>query len=295
MPSHPSDGRGVAAMTFATASFVVCDTFMKLVTAALPPFEVLFLRGIAATLCCGGLLVALGQLRQVGGALDRTVILRGLAETASVLCYIVALAHMPIADVIAISQTAPLILILAIALIWREPVGLVRLVLIGLGFVGAVMVAQPDAANPSVFMLLAFAAAAGIAVRDTLGRGVPAHIPGLVVTFATNLIVMTCSGIMTLAREDWIAPDDRHLLFVAAAGFFVTLGHFAIFLAYRLGSAAAVAPFFYTFAIWAVLSGLIVWGELPNALALAGILMVMASGLAIVLLDRQRLRRLQAG
>ena len=54
-------------MLFATASFVACDSFMKLVTEALPPFEVLFLRGIAATICCGTLVLALGHwLRLVG-------------------------------------------------------------------------------------------------------------------------------------------------------------------------------------------------------------------------------------
>ena len=44
---------GVAAMLAATGSFVVGDSFMKLVTADLPPFEVLFLRGVAASLACG--------------------------------------------------------------------------------------------------------------------------------------------------------------------------------------------------------------------------------------------------
>ena len=107
-----SNLRGIAAMVFATGSFVICDSFMKLATEDLPPFEVLFVRGIAATLCCGTLLVALGQWRAVAGILNPVVLARGGFETASVLCYIVALASMPIADVIAISQTAPLLLIL---------------------------------------------------------------------------------------------------------------------------------------------------------------------------------------
>ena len=47
---------GVAAMLAATGSFVVGDSFMKLVTGDLPPFEVLFLRGVAASLACGLLL-----------------------------------------------------------------------------------------------------------------------------------------------------------------------------------------------------------------------------------------------
>ena len=106
---------GIAAMLAATASFVVCDTFMKLVTSDLPPFEVLFLRGVAASLACGLLLVPLGDWRAISSALHLRPLLRAVAETLSVLCYIVALSRLPIADVIAIMQTAPLFLILALA------------------------------------------------------------------------------------------------------------------------------------------------------------------------------------
>jgi drug/metabolite transporter (DMT)-like permease len=136
---------GIAAMLAATASFVVGDSFMKLVTQALPPFEVLFLRGVAASLACAMLVALCGEWRAISGALDRRALLRGAAETLSVLCYIVALARMPIADVIAILQTAPLILILGAALVLRERIGLGRIAVALVGFAGALMVAQPGA------------------------------------------------------------------------------------------------------------------------------------------------------
>jgi drug/metabolite transporter (DMT)-like permease len=93
---------------------------------------------------------------------------------------------------------------------------------------------------------------------------------------------------MSLGFESWQAPTNRHLAFLGFAGLFVTLGHVGLLLAYRLGRTAAVAPFFYSFAVWGVLSGLFVFGALPNALALAGIAMIVASGVAIVLIDRRR-------
>ena len=96
---------------------------MKLVTSELPPFEVLFLRGVAATLACGLLLIALGDWRVVSSALHPRALLRASGETLSVLCYIVALARLPIADAIAILQTAPLDPILAVAFLLRERVG----------------------------------------------------------------------------------------------------------------------------------------------------------------------------
>ena len=156
------------------------------------------------------------------------------------------------------------------------------------GFAGAFLVAQPGAAGISSAALLAFASALLIAARDLIGRDVPARIPVMVVTFATNVMVMVASAAMSLGFESWRAPTDWHLAFLGFAGLFVTFGHVGLLLAYRLGRTAAVAPFFYSFALWAVMSGVVVFGALPNALALAGIALIAGSGVAIVLLDQRR-------
>ena len=92
---------------------------------------------------------------------------------------------------------------------------------------------------------------------------------------------------MSLGFEAWSPPGGRHLAFLAAAGLFVTLGHAGVLLAYRLGRTTTIAPFFYSFALWAVAAGAIVWGALPNPLALAGIALIVASGVAIVLLGQR--------
>jgi drug/metabolite transporter (DMT)-like permease len=85
-------------------------------------------------------------------------------------------------------------------------------------------------------------------------------------------------------------PQPHHLLLMAAAGFFLIFGHFFIFMAYRVGPSGVVAPFYYCFTVWAVISGLLVFDQLPNTLAICGILLVVASGLIIVSLDERRRR-----
>jgi drug/metabolite transporter (DMT)-like permease len=286
-----SDLGGIIAMVAATAAYVVGDSFMKIVTEDLPPFEVLFLRGIAASLACAVLVAVRGEWGALSGMLNWHALLRAAGETLSTLCYIVALARLPIADVIAILQTAPLILILGVALILREEIGPARVALAFVGFAGTLMVAQPGSGGVSPAALFAFGSALLIAARDLVGRGIPTRIPVTVVILATVIMAMVASGAMSLAIESWAAPAGRHLAFLGLAGLFVTLGHIGLLLAYRLGRTASVAPFFYTFVLWGVVSGLVVWGELPNALALAGIALIAGSGVAIVVLDQRRGRR----
>jgi drug/metabolite transporter (DMT)-like permease len=279
---------GVVAMLAATAAFVVGDSFMKLVTEDLPPFQVLFLRGVAASLACGALVALRGELAAAPMALDRRALLRAAGETLSVLCYVVALARMPIADVVAVIQTAPLMVLVGAAVFFRERIGPARLALALVGFAGALMVAQPGASGLSSAALLAFGSAILVAARDLVGRGLPASVPVSVAIWATVLMGMLAGGAMSLAFETWVVPTGRHLGLLALAGLFVTLGHVMLLLAYRLGSIARVAPFFYSFALWAVLAGLLVWGQLPNPLALAGIGLIVASGVAILLIDQRR-------
>ena len=98
------------------------------------------------------------------------------------------------------------------------------------------------------------------------------------------------AGVAHVLVEEWVTPDPRHLALLAGAGLFLIFGHFFIFMAYRVGPTGVVAPFYYSFTVWAVISGLLVFAELPNVLALAGSALVVASGLAIVMLDERRRR-----
>jgi len=278
-------------MVLASASYVANDSLMKLATSGLPPYEVLLLRGVAATVLGVPLLLVLGYGRQIALVTDRRVLTRNVFELAAILAYVVALANMPIADVVALGQVTPLLVLLGASLLFGERVGALRTILIGLGFAGALMVAQPTPAGISAFAVLGLLNAVASAARDLASRRVAAEIPGIVVAVSAVLAVLVGAGLAHLAWEDWVMPDARHLWLLLGAGFFLIFGHFFIFMAYRIGPARAVAPFYYSFSVWAVLAGAVVFSELPGALAACGIAVVILSGLAVVALD-SRSRRL---
>jgi drug/metabolite transporter (DMT)-like permease len=286
----PSAFRGPFFMIVATGSYLINDTFMKLATEGLPPYQVLTLRGVAACLWCIPLLVVLGYVRQLPLIVDRRVLLRNTMELFAILSYVVALANMPIADATALGQITPLLLLVGASILFGERIGGLRMGLIGLGFVGALMVAQPTMEGISIYALLALATAVLGAARDLAGRRVAAAVPGMIVATSACVIVLCGAVVAHLLFEDWVVPQTRHLLLLAASGFFLIFGHFFIFMAYRVGPSASVAPFFYCFTVWAVISGVVVFDQFPNMLALLGILLVVSSGLVIVALDNRRRR-----
>ena len=277
--------RGIGAVILATAAFVANDTCMKLALSDAPPFQVLVMRGIAALLWCLPVILAMGLIRELPKAFNPWVVLRSLSEVAAILCFISALGHMPIADVTAIAQIAPLVVLLGMWLFFGERVGGLRLGLVGLGITGALLVAQPGGETASPFAILGFFTAVGAAGRDILSRKVPARTPALGVTFSTLLIVMLGAVLMSILFETQVQPTFRHGWLMFIAGFFLMCGHALVFMAYRVAPARVVAPFNYSFMIWAGLSGLLVFGDVPNGLALAGMGLILAAGLAVVLLE----------
>lgn len=283
---HPF--RGPLFMVVSTGSYVINDTLMKLATEGLPPYEVLFLRGVAASLWGIPLLFALGYGNKLPMLFERQVLMRNLAEMGAILCYIIALTNLPIADASALGQITPLLVLLGASIVFREKIGGVRMALIGFGFIGAIMVAQPTMQGISIYAVLALANAVLCAVRDIVGRRIAPEVPGLIVAMSAVLIVLCGAGAAHLLSERWVMPGLNHVLLLLGSGFFLIIGHFFIFMAYRIGPTGVVAPFYYFFTLWAVLSGLLVFQQFPNALAIAGIALVVASGLAVVYLDNRK-------
>ena len=277
--------RGIGAVILATGSFVANDSCMKLALEDAPPMQVLIMRGVAACIWCLPVLFMLGLARQLPKAFNRWVVLRALSVAFAVLSFVLALARMPIADVTAIAQTAPLLVLVGGWLFWGDRIGSFRLVLIGLGITGALLVAQPAGAAASPFAIFGFFTAVGAAGRDIATRKVPAGTPALIVTFSTLLIVMLSGAAGSLLFETQVMPTFRHVWLMAIAGLFLMGGQFFIFLGYRSAAARVVAPFNYCFMLWAGVSGVVLFGEIPNALAIGGMLLILLAGLAVVMIE----------
>lgn len=274
-------------MVLSAGCFVLNDSMMKMVIAGMPTFEVLFVRSIFASLWLVGLLIVTGALRALPSALDKFVLLRGITEIGSVLTFVVALTHAAQADIMAIYQTTPLLIIIAMSLFYGEALGKLRLVLVLIGFAGALLVAQPGSSHTSPYVLLAFLTALFSAIRDLFGRRIPASIPVLISTFATTILVMLSAFMANQLFETWITPSSNQLLILCAAAFLVNLGHVFTFQAFKKADAQAVAPFYYAFMVWGIILGYIFFRDIPNTLAVIGMLLILLSGLAIVFLEKR--------
>lgn len=287
---HPSNLRGIIYMVLAGLSFVCCDSFLKLMLMDVPPLQSLALRGVSATVWCSGLLVAMGQVREIPKLFEPWTFLRAMSEVVAVSCFILALAKVPLADITAIYQVSPLLVLAGASFFWGEKVGLVRWALIALGLLGALLVAQPGGAGASPYALLGFVTAAAAAVRDLLSRKAPANVPGFVVAFGVIIAVMLASFVNNQIFEGWTAAPLRTWLYSIGSGFFVMLGHFFVFSSFRHASARTVAPFYYSGTLAAAVFGAVFFGEWLNTLAIVGMALIIACGLGVLAFEQREKR-----
>jgi drug/metabolite transporter (DMT)-like permease len=284
----PSNLRGILSMVLAMGVFITSDSCMKFALADLPLFELALLRGIASVLICLMLVLALGHGRGLMMMFNPWLLARGFCEVVANFGFTFAIFHMPIADVTAIAQTCPLLVLVGAKLIWGERLGPSRFVLIAMGIAGALLVAQPGATAASPYALLGFLVAISAAIRDLITRKVPAHIPAPIVAFTVIVILMIAGGIGMLVFETPVMPGSNHIVLMVLAGALMVGGHICIFIAYKIGPARSVAPFMYSLTLWAVLAGALLFGDIPNTLAIAGMALVVLAGLLIIYVDRQR-------
>jgi drug/metabolite transporter (DMT)-like permease len=280
--------RGVASMTLSMMLFIVNDSLVKVVSASLGAGQLIAIRGLIASLIVLALIAGTGAARHLRRAWSGPAVWRGILDMVGSLLYLLALFHMPIGNATAINMTSPLGMTAAAALFLKESVGWRRWSAVVVGFCGVLMVVQPRADGFNYWSLLAIGAVFFVVARDLMTRRMRADIPSLIIVMSASVVVMLGSLGFSLV-EGWkpVGWSDIALLSLAAA--FVIGGYYLIVDAMRHGALSVVGPFRYTALIWALLSGYLVWGDVPNLLAISGIAVIVGSGLYV--LHRERVGR----
>ncbi|MEL6885521.1 MAG: DMT family transporter [Pseudomonadota bacterium] len=269
------------------------DAVAKLIGESLPLGQLLFVRfAVQAVLLIPLVILTRRKWRMSGRVLHLTTLRTGL-HILGIGAMFTALQYLPLADAVAIAFIMPFLMLLLGHTVLGEEVGARRLWACLVGFVGTLMVVQPSfaevgwpallplfvAINFSVFMLVTRQIAKE---TDPIGlqavSGVMAVVimgPALLWGGSLGLDVLT---VVTPSTFEW-----GLLLSIGALG---TLAHLLMTWSLRYAASATLAPMQYLEIPVATIIGLLVFGDFPNGLALAGICVTIAAGLYIVLRER---------
>lgn len=283
-------------MSASMACFLVNDALVKHVSQGMPAAQLICIRGMLATLLLLAIAQAMGLLRRATSAPEKTglvflhplVLWRSGLDALATMAYLNSLFHLPIANATAINMASPLFLTLYAMLRWRERVGASRWLAIGAGFTGVLLVVQPTASGFSIWALVCLLATLLHTARDLVTRSIPAQLPSVLVTLATALAVTLLSGVWA-SWNGWQAISLQQFGLLAAASVFLSGGYYLVIVGMRGGDVAVVAPFRYTGLLFALVLGWAFWGDIPNTLAWAGILLLVGAGIFMLRSTRNRI------
>lgn len=280
--------RAIAYMAGAVALQTVLDATVKWLTDDYTVLQIAFIRyllSLAVVILIAGRLGGLATLktrRPIGHAL------RSVLNLATMLTFFYALKLLPLADAIAIAFAAPLFMTAFSVVLLGERVGPARWAAVIVGLVGVILILQPAGTGLTPGALLALASAVFYSLTLISSRQLSTTETSHNILFYYALSVLAVSGAAGLLGESGIvaawkwAPlplDDLWIFLVM--GLAGTFCQFFFNQAFRYGEVSMLAPIEYTALLWGILYGVMLWGELPTWMTLAGAVVVAGSSLYI--------------
>lgn len=297
---------GIALCVFGLFLFAVQDIAIKWLSGDYSVLQIVFIRGAVAVPLVFLAAALIGHRLKIRSARPGLLITRGALGFLSYLAYYMALAALPLVDVVTIVFAAPVLVTVMSAVVLKEAVGARRWTALAVGFFAIVIVVGPSGDFRHLATVLALLAAFTYACQNLLTRVIGAsEEPWTVILYAMFAFIagsVTASVLVALfapallagpvaATVDdaalqfllrpWVWPPPGDGLLMLFLGFNTALAFYCMARAYRETPVSVVAPFEYTYILWAVLFGYLIWGETPRVATLAGVALLIGSGFYI--------------
>ena len=288
MPAAPAGSvlRAIVLLLGALFLFVLLDATAKHLARSYPVPMLVWARYTVHFVLMLALLAPTLRGRLVSTARPARQVVRALCLLAVTFFGMAALARMPLAETTAILFAAPLLVTLLARPLLGEEIGALRWMAVLTGFVGVLLIARPGGGLVTEGVLLALAGAVSYAFYQILTRQLTATESPVTMLFYTALV--GTAAMTPLLPWIWSGPlpDFGDALLIASLGIYGGTGHFLLIRAFRDAPASTLSPILYVQLAWATLVGWLAFGDFPDGLAFAGIVVIGCAGAMIALHSR---------
>jgi len=242
-------------------------------------------------------------------------LLRALMVVVSNMTFFAAIAVLPLAETTALFFAAPLMITLLSVPVLGEKVGPMRLSAVLIGFVGVLIMQRPwenlaDTDANRLVLMLPVLSALTYAINQVMTRklGVSSKASALAIYIQATFIIVSAAfyliagdgryaeglhnpALQFLLRA-WVWPHVNDVPYLLGLGLLSATVGYCLSQAYRVSSAATVAPFEYVGLPLAIFWGYSIFGEIPDVAVLVGIVLIAGAGLFVFLRERMLERRI---
>lgn len=291
---------GILCLVAGIAIFSVQDLILKLLSGDYPLHQAMVIRSLTAMPFLLWIVHAFdGSLATIATRGWWKMLARGLLNFVAYTAYYLGLAALPMAETVALFFTGPLFITLSAAILLREKVPPAAALAVAAGFAGVLLIVRPGTEGLSWTVALPILGAAGYALSMVSARPLGRTESAAAMAFWSNTCFLLCALVlsaiwgsgahesagnpaMAFLTRGWVMPSAQDLGLMVACGGIAAIGLTLLTQAYRAAPSSTVAPFEYSFMFWGVLWGWLFWHELPDAIAWAGIAVIIAAGLYVI-------------
>lgn len=226
--------------------------------------------------------------------LFRLTALRTVFHILGISGMFMALRFLPLADAVAIAFVMPFIMLILGKTILGEEVGPYRLGACAVGFIGTLLVIQPNFIAVGAAALLPLMVAFVFSFFMLVTRQIAKDVDPIAMQTVSGL--MACAVIVPLllvgnalgwAEAALTVPVGGDILLVIALGTLGTFAHLLMTWSLRFAPSATLAPMQYLEIPIATFVGWLIFKDLPNGLAAVGILITIAAGLYVIFREQR--------
>lgn len=266
--------------------FCTMDAMVKALGDVYGPFQLMAFRSIVAMAPIAFIVWRAGGLRVVRSSrpwLQVARIVGGIGSTAG---FFYVFPRMPLVDAYAISFAAPFFMVALAVPMLGEQVGWRRWTAVAVGFVGVIVMLDPFGISFHTISLVVLGATFCYSLSTVLVRLCSRYDSDACTLFWFAIVSSTVS--FGAAIPEWVWPSPIDWLWLILLGLLGGVAQILVTRAWRLASAAVLAPFDYAGIVLAVLYGYLWFKEEPSWTVWLGLPLVIGSGLYI--LHRERIR-----
>ena len=296
----------VGLAVLSTLGFAVQDLVVKLLTEIGSLWQLMFLRSILVVL----ILITWASLKRrpdiIRPAGWKWPIIRAFLMSCAYSFFYASLPFTALAQAASCFFTAPIFTCFFAAIILKEKVGIWRISSIFVGFLGVLYIIQPGTSNMQAILFLPVLAGASYALGVVITRGFCTDHPALSLTITHNAFYALVGALMVtfipilpipidvkvanpFVFSGWVQLTSSIIIMIGITSLTHILAMTSSIRAYQSAESSFVAPFEYTYLIFAILIDYAVWQYIPSAQGIIGVTMIISAGVTIAIRERNRI------
>ena len=275
---------GIIFMMLGQLSFSINDTLVKEIVIGnknnMSVINIIFLRGLITTTFIFLYLKFYERKNILDIVKIKKYHQRGIYEVLTAICFFTGLILLPVAEVYTLLMTNPFFVTIFAFLFLKEKVGIRRWTAVIIGFIGVLIVINPQNINFNFLFLFPIIAAVFLTIRDIKTKGIATKTNSFEIIFITSILMTLFSGIGSLFFDFTFKIEYLSNLFISSI--FLTIAYIFSVLTIFYAPLSLTASSRYSVIVFGIIFGYLILNEIPSVNMVIGATIISLSGVFVI-------------